>query len=64
MGEIEEELGFSLQLQYSLHRAYKEFFPGLELDRGHWSYTKPAEKPEEIQPVPRTSQDVLSAESG
>lgn len=56
MGEIEEQLGISIQNQYNLFRAYKEFFPGLELSKGRWAMTY-----EPIAAIPATDQDVLSA---
>jgi hypothetical protein len=55
MGEIEEELGISLQKQYVLFRGYKTFFPGLKLSRGNWTYTY-----QEATPIPESSQEVLS----
>ena len=57
MGEIEEELGIPLQKQYLLYRAYRDVFPAVKLENGRWTWDLRALG----QPVPATSQDVLTA---
>ena len=36
MGEIDIQLGISTWKQYALFRAFKEFFPDVELTRSRW----------------------------
>lgn len=36
MGEIDIQLGISTWKQYTLYRAFKEFFPDVELYRSRW----------------------------
>ena len=36
MGEIDIQLGISTWKQYALFRAFKEFFPDVELMRSRW----------------------------
>jgi hypothetical protein len=65
-GEIEEQLGYGLQLQYTLFRAYGEFFPELTFSKYRWKVKDLwQEKKETVPisfPVPQISQETLSAQ--